>query len=418
MDVKIKSRPLEGTVPAIASKSQAHRLLICAALGREPTVMHCAETSQDIEATVRCLNALGADIRRAQGAYHIHPIRCVPEQPVLDVGESGSTLRFLLPVAGALGTRARFVLHGRLPQRPLSPLWEELVSHGMALDREKGGNIITGGQLRPGIYSLPGNISSQYISGLLFALPLLPGDSKIRLTTAIESGAYLTMTVRALERFGVAAHWADDSYIIPGNQIYSGSGSCVVEGDWSNAAFPLCAGAIGGEGVTVTRLNMDSTQGDRKIVDLLRAFGARVEQTEDAVTVHPGHLQGVVIDAAEIPDLVPVLTAVAAAASGETRIIHAERLRIKESDRLKTVCALFTALGADVSETADGLMIRGGKVLTGGVADAAGDHRIAMTAAIASSICTGEVTVTGAEAVAKSYPGFWADFSRLGGEWT
>lgn len=404
--------PWRGELPAIASKSQAHRLLICAALGTHPVRMLCAETSQDIEATARCLTALGADLRRTDGAYEITPIKTIPQHPVLDVGESGSTLRFLLPVVGALGAEARFVLHGRLPQRPLSPLWEELEEHGMMLHRD-GANIITGGKLQSGVYQLPGNISSQYISGLLFALPLLTGDSEIRLTTEVESGAYLTMTEQALHRSGVTAEKTAHGWCIPGNQQYHGDSVCAVEGDWSNAAFPLCAGALAGTGITVTNLNLHSPQGDRAVVDILRRFGADVQVNGNAVTVRPGNLRGITIDAAEIPDLVPVLTAVAVAATGETRFIRAGRLRIKESDRLKTVCALFSALGADICETDDGLIIHGGKPLTGGTVDAAGDHRIAMTAAVAAAYCTGPVEVQGAEAVAKSYPGFWDDWSAV-----
>jgi 3-phosphoshikimate 1-carboxyvinyltransferase len=412
MNKMVLPGPRAGTLPAIASKSQAHRLLICAALGKSPVRMLCAETSQDIEATARCLNALGADIRRTDGAYEITPIATVPAHPVLDVGESGSTLRFLLPVVGALGAEARLVLHGRLPQRPLSPLWEELEAHGMTLHRD-GANIITGGHLCAGEYALPGNISSQYISGLLFALPLLNGNSEIRLTTEVESGAYLTMTEQALERSGIVAEKMPRGWRIPGHQQYHGSNVCAVEGDWSNAAFPLCAGALSGEGITVTNLNLRSPQGDRAVVEILRRFGADVQVNDDAVTARPGKLRGITVDAAEIPDLVPVLTAVAVAATGETRFIRAGRLRIKESDRLKTVCALFTALGADICETDDGLMIRGGKKLTGGTVDAAGDHRIAMTAAVAAAYCTGPVEILGAEAVAKSYPGFWDDWSAV-----
>ncbi|MBQ9083607.1 MAG: 3-phosphoshikimate 1-carboxyvinyltransferase, partial [Clostridia bacterium] len=168
-----------------------------------------------------------------------------------------------------------------------------------------------------------------------------------------------------------------------------------------------------GDGMTVTNLNMDSPQGDRAVVDILRRFGAEVQTSGDRVTVRPGDLHGMVIDAAEIPDLVPVLTAVAVAATGETRFIRAQRLRIKESDRLKTVCSLFSALGADIRETDDGLIVHGGKMLTGGTVDAAGDHRIAMTVAVASAYCTGPVEVRGAEAVAKSYPGFWEDWAKV-----
>lgn len=414
----ITPQALGGTVAAIPSKSQAHRLMICAALSNRTAVLQCTQTSADIEATAACLRGLGAEVIRENGSYTVRPIdqakRAAPIA-VLDAGESGSTLRFMLPVVGALGASVQFVLHGRLPQRPLSPLWEELEAHGLTLRRDANGNVYTAGKLQAGEYRLPGNVSSQFISGLLFALPLLDGNSRIVLTSAVESASYLTMTLQALAQFGVQVTHTADGYAINGKQTYRGAAHCVVEGDWSNAAFALCAGALGGNGVTVEGVHRMSAQGDRKVVQLLRSFGAQVSETDTSVTVRPAPLHGITVDASDIPDLVPVLTALAAAAQGQTRVIHAERLRIKESDRLQTVCALFRTLGADITETADGLCINGGKPLHGGCTDAAGDHRIAMTAAVASVLCNGTVTVQGAEAVNKSYPAFWKDFVALGG---
>ena len=417
----ITPRVVSGTIAAIPSKSQAHRLLIGAALSNRPTVLHCTQTSADIEATAACLCGFGAKTERTHEGYTVTPIEKQSgsrERLTVDVGESGSTLRFLLPIAGALGLSVRFVLHGRLPQRPLSPLWEELTAHGMTLTREADGSVCADGQLQAGEYRLPGNISSQFISGLLFALPLLPADSRICLTTTVESASYIRMTQQVLAQFGVRIKNTAQTYTVPGGQVYRAASEYRVEGDWSNAAFALSMGALGGSGVTVTDLCLESMQGDRKILDLLRAFGAKVSVTDSSVTVRPAPLHGITIDAADIPDLVPVLAAVATVAQGETQIIHAERLRIKESNRLQTVGTLLRTLGAEMTETVDGLYIYGGKPLHGGTVDAAGDHRIAMTAAVASVKCSHTVTVLGAEAVHKSYPAFWADFAALGAQWT
>ena len=384
---------LRGTVPAIASKSAAHRLYICAALADAPTQITCQSTSKDIAATQACLAAL---------------------QPggVLPCGESGSTLRFLLPVAAALGLEVDFKMEGRLPDRPLAPLDAQLEAHGVTLSRPVSHALLhVAGQLQPGDYVLPGNVSSQYISGLLFALPLLPGSSTLTVTGKVESAPYIAMTLDALAQFGIRPRLEGSTYHIS-SQAYRSPGTASVEGDWSNAAFWLCAGAIGAP-VTVTGLKPDSLQGDKAVFDLLGRFGAKLSRDGGSYTVSPGPLKALEIDAAAIPDLVPVLAVVAAAAAGTTRIFNAQRLRIKESDRLQTVCAMLQNLGADAAQTEDGLLIRGGKPLTGGTVDSANDHRIAMAAAVASILCRGPVTVTGAEAVEKSYPGFWSDFQAL-----
>ena len=384
----ITPMPLSGTIAAIPSKSMAHRLYICAALADTPTEIACHGTSKDIQATRACLAAL------ERGG----PLPC---------GESGSTLRFLLPVAAALGRETEFRMEGRLPQRPLSPLDEQLTAHGAVLTRPAPDVLHCAGQLTPGDYTLPGNVSSQYISGLLFALPLLNAPSTLTVTGQIESAPYIEMTLDALRQFGVDVRVDHQTYFIP-NGGYRSPGRAAVEGDWSNAAFWLCAGAIG-RPVTVTGLNPASLQGDRAVLEMLRRFGANV----DGTTVSPGPLRAIEIDAGPIPDLIPVLSVVAAAASGTTRVYHAERLRLKESDRIASVLQMLRGLGAAAEETADGLLIHGGKHLPGGTVDSCSDHRIAMAAAIGSVLCDAPVTVTGAEAVEKSYPGFWDDFRKL-----
>ena len=366
----------------------AHRLYICAALADSPTEISCQGTSRDIEATRACLAAMKTG----------EPLPC---------GESGSTLRFLLPVAAALGLDAEFHMEGRLPQRPMYPLDEQLTLHGAKLSRPENHILTCTGKLTSGDYTLPGDVSSQYISGLLFALPLLDGPSTLTVTGKIESAPYIAMTLDALRQFGICVTIEENVFHIPACG-YKSPGRAQVEGDWSNAAFWLCAGAIG-RPMTVTGLHMDSLQGDKAVVERLKQFGAIVHGS----TVEPAALHGIDIDASAIPDLVPVLSVVAAAAEGTTRIYNAQRLRLKESDRIETVCRMLRNLGADVEETEDGLLIHGGKPLQGGTVDSCNDHRIAMSAAIASILCEGEVTVLGAEAVEKSYPDFWRDFEEL-----
>ena len=392
MNQNISPSPLRGSIPAIPSKSAAHRLLICAALADSPTEVICHGTSKDIEATRACLAAMETG-------------------GVLPCGESGSTLRFLLPVAAALGLEAEFLMEGRLPQRPLAPLDAQLTAHGARLSRPAPDRLRVSGRLTPGDYTLPGNVSSQYISGLLFALPLLDGPSKLTVTGTVESAPYIDMTLDALGKFGVVPRREGTVFFLS-PAAYRSPGRAAVEGDWSNAAFWLCAGALGGP-VTVTGLNPGSLQGDKAVLEILKQFGANITEDHGNYTVSGGELHGMEIDARAIPDLVPVLSVVAAAAEGETRFVNAGRLRLKESDRIETVCAMLRALGAGVEETPDGLTIRGGRALPGGAVDSANDHRIAMSAAVASILCRGRVTVTGAEAVSKSYPRFWEDFESM-----
>ena len=400
MIARITPGPLRGSIAAIPSKSEAHRLLICAALADAPTRIPLSASSQDIDATIRCLNAMGADIALEGGELRVMPIAHPPAHCEADCGERGSTLRFLLPVAGALGIEVDFRMHGRLPERPIAPLDRELTRGGCVLTRSERDVLRISGRLTPGAYELPGDVSSQYITGMLLALTLLEGESSLSITRKLESASYIGITRRCMASFGANPLPTDSGYRIPGLGRYISPGRMEIGGDWSNAAFWLCASELPNCAVEVTGLDPDSAQGDRRIVSAL----AELRSSEGEC----------VLDAGDIPDLVPTIAACACAAGRALCVTHAERLRIKESDRIATVRQALNALGGDVSETPDGLIVHRRKP-TGGEVDAAGDHRIAMMAAVASAGCTREVVIHGAEAVNKSYPGFWRDFASLGG---
>ena len=412
MIASLKPTKLSGTIPAIASKSDAHRLLILAALCRGETRLIMEQRSEDIDATVACLRALGAKIALVPDGVFVHGIERANEYPLLNCSESGSTFRFLLPVATALCEHVRFTGSGRLPDRPIGELLTVLQAHGVAFSAERL-PFQTTGKLTGGRFSLPGNVSSQYLTGLLLATPLLEEDSTIFLTTRLESAVYVDITLHALKRFGVQVEAQDGGYAVCGGQAIQSPGELRVDGDWSNAAFFLAAGALGNP-VTMTGLHLDSPQGDKAILDALKRFGAHVEVAEDRIIVSPAPLSGCTIDVGETPDLLPILAVLGACASGETRLINAARLRFKESDRLSSVFAMLRALGGRVEELPDALVITGGQ-LAGGTVDSCRDHRIAMSAAVASIRCANEVTVLGADAVKKSYPGFFEDWTTLGG---
>ena len=393
MDITVFPGKLSGTIQAIPSKSQAHRLLICAAFADRPTTLLCPDTNRDIEATAGCLRGLGADIQRTNTGYTITPVAKPPETASLPCADSGSTLRFLLPIAGALGVDATFQMTGRLPQRPLSPLWEELERMGCRLSRPTPDTLRCEGKLQPGTYRIDGSVSSQFITGLLFAAALIPGESRIEVTGKLESRPYVTMTQRAMALFGVDSQ----SFALSGGKPFVSPGELEVEGDWSNGAFFLAAKALGSP-VTVTGLQDDSPQGDRACASLL-----------------PGLKEHLTISAADIPDLVPILAVTAAANQGAV-FTDIRRLRLKESDRVASVVDLLTALGGKAEADSDTLTVTG-TGLTGGTVDSRNDHRIAMAAAIAATVCTGPVTILGAECVEKSYPHFFADFHILGGNY-
>ena len=412
MNVTLKQAAYATHVTAPPSKSVAHRLLIAAAFADKPTTLRIATLNEDIEATVRCLVALGASIIHTGDTLTVTPIspESCQKNALLDCGESGSTLRFLLPVCGAIGANATFLRRGRLGVRPLEPLATELKRHGMELT-EEGDLLSTKGHIRAGEYSIDGSVSSQYVTGLLFALSLLPAPSTLTLTGRIESAPYIAITEEALAKFGVCPIRTQNTYRLAGykEQPFKTTGALSTDGDFSGAAFPLALGAIGTHPVTVTGLTLPSSQGDSAIVSLLAKFGAAVSVEENGITVSPAPLRALRIDATDIPDLVPILCVVAAAAEGTTVITGAARLRLKESDRLLAVQAMLSALGGKVTKTEDGLVIEGNIPLHGGEIDSFGDHRIAMSAAAASLLTTEEVRIKGAHSIAKSYPAFFDD---------
>jgi 3-phosphoshikimate 1-carboxyvinyltransferase len=416
MNAIITKGILQGEIPAVSSKSYAHRLLIAAALSDGPTEVACRTVSEDILATAGVLNALGAKIERTAGGFSVTPVETPAEAPILDCGESGTTERFILPVVLALGANASIIGRGRLAARPLSPLYEELCAHGAKLSPQGRFPLDALGRIGAGHYSINAGVSSQFVGGLLFALSLLPGRSFLELTGKIESKPYIGMTLDVLRLFGASIVPSSDgrAFSIEGKKRLHTPGRAAVEGDWSNAAFWLAAGALGGR-VRVTELSPASRQGDMAVIDLLKRFGAKTALDERGAACGPGDLLAMDIDASQIPDLVPVLAVVAAVTPGTTRISGASRLRLKESDRLKTVHAMLAALGGRVTETEDGLVIEGQETLKGGTVDGANDHRIVMAAAVASARCTAPVVIRGAEAVRKSYPGFFGDFALLGG---
>jgi 3-phosphoshikimate 1-carboxyvinyltransferase len=406
------------TIEAPVSKSAAHRLLICAALADTPCTIVCEGSNADIEATVSCLQGLGAKINRQGNLFQVIPIPFgnVQRGGLLDCGESGSTARFLLPILAALGAEASLNGHGRLPSRPLSPLYEEMERHGAKMSENGKMPLWVGGKLLPGCYTLDGGVSSQFISGLLFALPLLDDRSEIIVTGKIESEPYIEMTLDALRTFGVDVRREKNHFYVPASRYHS-PGHCEVEGDWSNAAFWLSLGAIA-RPIHCTRLRPDSLQGDKAILDCLERFGAKILREKDQFTVSPAPLFGVEIDGANIPDLVPILSVVASHAQGKTVIQNIRRLRMKESDRVQTVLELLHAFGVEATADENSMTIYGrSQAPKNPVVDSHNDHRIAMAAAIAGAVekseSVGQTKILGAQAVQKSYPDFYQVLSEI-----
>ena len=366
----ISGGPRAGLVRAPASKSAAHRWMICAALSENGSELRCGPLSADLAATADCLAALGASVRISEGRVCIGPLCGLPSgERLLPCGESGSTLRFLLPVAGALGERAVFERRGRLPLRPLAALAEELRRHGMTIT-EDGALLHCKGRLRGGDWTLPGSISSQFISALLMVLPLLEEDSRLTITGDVASAPYIALTEQILRASSIRFSHKGAVYAIPGGQRHSPPASLAVEGDWSSAAPFLAMGALSEKGVYVEGLDLATAQGERAITELLRAVGADVTEKKGRVFVKKGRLHGLRFDASQTPDLVPVVAALGALCEGETRIENAARLRDKESNRLYTTAAMLSALGAEIRELPDGLVVCGRPSLSGGESDA------------------------------------------------
>lgn len=404
MDIKLSPSVLSGDLSIPASKSCAHRAVICASLANGESLLTGVTMSKDIEATISSMTALGAsfeingDTVKVKGINTKSPISGTAE---IDCNESGSTLRFVMPVAAALGVESVFHGQGRLPQRPIDIYKRELSNHGITFHTAEMPYKISG-RLTGGIYEIEGNVSSQFITGLLFALPLADGDSEIRMTSHLESRPYVDITIDMLKRFGIEITESENSFKIKGNQQYIPNNEHI-EGDYSQSAFFYVANALGSD-VNILNLKENSVQGDRAIINIIK------ESTKN------GYISGFKADCSDIPDLVPILSVLGAYGSETSVIFNAERLRIKESDRLVACADMLNNLGGNVTVTADGLEIVPTSELPGGTVDSFGDHRIVMATAIAALKCKGDVIIHGAEAVEKSYPDFFEDYTRLGGK--
>ena len=391
MDIIISPKKLSGTVNAVSSKSDAHRKIIAAALSDKETQIIMNNFSDDIDATLDAIKNLGGDFIKNENGVVVKPISKTPKKVSLDFCESGSTARFLLPITAALCENAEFSGRGRLPGRPFADLTNAMRKNGVEVSSDNL-PIKTSGKLKSGVFEIRGDVSSQYITGLLFALLNVDGESKIHLTSELLSAPYVDMTLDTLKAFGAKIEVLENEYLVKPQKLISPE-TVAVEGDWSQAAFWVVANKICGN-IEISGMNENSRQGDKKITEIL-------DDTE--------------IDATHIPDLVPILTVLAASRVGTTRIYGAERLRIKESDRLFAMTKCINDLGGCAKETEDGIIIEGTGKLSGGVVDSFSDHRIAMATAVASLICENEVKIMNAECVKKSYPAFFEDFKKLGG---
>lgn len=397
MDVKIYPSKLDGILSVPPSKSVAHRALICAALSDRPTKIFCALNSADVFATADCLNKMGANVDYKDGIFSVTPIKEFNTSADFNVKESGSTLRFLLPVCSAIGGTYRFNGEGKLPDRPIKDLMLSLEEISFSQDKLP---FIASGKLSGGRYEIKGNVSSQYISGLLMALPLLNEDSEIIIKEGFVSESYINLTLSVLFSFGIFAVKTENGFKIYGNQRYRSPETFTVEGDYSSAAFFIGASAFGNR-VKVEGLNAESFQGDKVITKMLLSFNAK----------------GTTLDVKDCPDLVPILTVCACYSCSKTEIINAERLREKESDRLTALRLNLNKLGAFITETEKGLIIEGKGGLEGGeTVDSFSDHRIAMAMAMAGTCSKNPIIIKNAGAVDKSYANFFDDFIKLGGK--
>ena len=414
-NIKVMPTAFKGEVTLPPSKSDVHRAILCASLAKGKSVISPVDLSQDISATIDCARALGADIRiDGKTAYVDGTGLFKNKEAVLDCRESGSTLRFFIPVASVGGVNATFTGRGRLPERPIGIYLDCLPRAGVECKTEGGLPLNISGTLQAGEFTVPGNVSSQFITGLLLALPLTGEDCKIIITSALQSVGYINMTIRTMAEFGVRVEKTDYGYFIKGGQQYKPC-EYTCEGDWSQSAFFLAGGALGGE-LTLRGLRLDSIQGDRECVEIFKSFGADITENDNSITVKANKLKGIDIDATQIPDLVPILAVTGAFAEGTTNIYGAERLRIKESDRLNAICTCLNAIGADVTEKPDGLIINGVDKAVGGRVEGFNDHRIVMSMAMAVAKCTSAIEITDKESINKSYPDFFNDYRAIMGK--
>ncbi len=404
---------LNGTVAVPASKSVVHRMMIAAALSDAPTKVCGRIEGRDSEATAKCLSALGARTERTVDGYSVSPVS-VRETAVAEAGESGSTLRFLLPVAAALGTQTEFKTEGRLSERPIKELAEALRKHGAEIT-VSGKSFFVRGRLQSGKFDIDGTVSSQYITGLLFALPCLSGDSEINVLGKAVSENYINITLDVLSRFGVKTERTAHGFFVKGGQSFRSPETAVAEGDWSGAAFFAVGAALSGK-INLVNVNPASSQGDKVVADILKEMGAVITETETGLTVIKRELRACSFNAENCPDLVPVMAVAAAAADGVSEISGVSRLKIKESDRLAAIIKNLTAVGIKSETDGETLKVYGGRI-KGGEALSFGDHRMAMSAAIAATASEGAITVDDMDCTAKSYPSFLEDYVATGGRY-
>ena len=421
MDMTFFPAPLKGTVAAPASKSEAHRRMICAGLTRGATTLTGFMESADMAATARCLKALGAKVEQGENTLTTTGYAKKPcKLPVLDCGESGSTLRFFVPIALAMAKGGVFRMHGRLGQRPMDVYRDLFVPRGvrwrMGVGCDGAAELTVKGELEAGHYVMPGNVSSQFVSGLMFALPLLEEDSTLTVQPPVESAGYIRMTLESLTQSGIVMEEiAPFSWRIPGNQQYKAQDGHLA-GDYSQAAVLACAGAMGHE-VTVTHLAKETTQGDRAVLKHLEALGAKVQEDASGVTVTAEKLTGTTLDMADCPDIAPILALTCQLAEGESRLTGCGRLRLKECDRLAATVEVLNILGGNAKAEGDTIVVQGVKQLKGGVTlPDYNDHRMVMLGAIAASVAQEPVTVAGVQALNKSWPEFVNVYKELGGK--
>ncbi|MDD7183718.1 3-phosphoshikimate 1-carboxyvinyltransferase [Peptostreptococcus porci] len=409
--MRVKPSKLEGSVKAIPSKSFAHRALICAAISDGVSQIIFDKTSDDIDATINCLRTLGAKIEKFESGVRVQGISKLDNIPIVDSKESGSTFRFLLPLASTIYGQVIFIGEGRLPSRPIKDLMDVMKHRGVEFDSECL-PFKTNGLLSPGRYEISGDVSSQYVSGLLFAALNLNGSSEVIVNTNLESKSYVYITVEVMRAFGADIIEKGNSFLVNESKLKARSYN--VEGDWSNSSFLLVAGAFGK--VSVNGLNKESSQGDKQILKILEDFGAEVV-TSDEITVASRDRNPIDVDLKDIPDMLPILSILAASVDGGvSRFYNVSRLRLKESDRIKSTADLITSLGGKVEERDDELLIYGTNGLAGGIVDSHNDHRIVMAAAIASTISENDIVIKNSKAINKSYPTFFDDFADLGGK--
>lgn len=418
-NITVKHRLLKGDIKIPPSKSLAHRAIIAAALSEEESILYNIQYSRDIIATINIMRSLGASIIEADNnTLHINGTGFFNSQTtenLLQCDESGSTLRFLVPVALVKGGNFTFDGKGKLKERPMKPYYDIFNEKNISYNSSSGLPLRVMGKLESGRYSLPGNVSSQFITGLMFALPLLDGDSIIHITTELESKAYVDLTMQVLRKFGIEIINRDyREFIVHGNQQYTACRDSI-EGDFSQGAFYLVAGAIGSD-INCRGLDIESLQGDKAILDILRSMGCRLDITEQYIKALPSVTNGVDIDVSQCPDLVPVLGVLGCMSKGRTRILNAGRLRYKECDRLMATASELNKLGGKITELEDSLIIEGIDSFHGGHVDSHNDHRIAMALSIAATRATGEVIIDNPMTINKSYPDFYKDYVTLGGD--